>query len=80
MRVLVVEDDVPLAAAIRRAMKHEGVAADVATKGEDALWMAGATEYDAIVLDVMLPGIDGFETCRRLREENVWRRGFGRRS
>jgi two-component system, OmpR family, response regulator len=72
MRVLVVEDDVPLAAAIRRAMKHEGVAADVATKGEDALWMAGATEYDAIVLDVMLPGIDGFDACRRLREDGVW--------
>jgi two-component system, OmpR family, response regulator len=72
VRVLVVEDDVPLAAAIRRAMKGEGVAADVATKGEDALWMAGATEYDAIVLDVMLPGMDGFDTCRRLREEGVW--------
>jgi two-component system, OmpR family, response regulator len=72
MRVLVVEDDVPLAAAIRRALKPEGVAADVATKGEDALWMAGATGYDAIVLDVMLPGIDGFDTCRRLREDGVW--------
>jgi two-component system, OmpR family, response regulator len=72
MRVLVVEDDVPLAAAIRRALKPEGVAADVATKGEDALWMADATEYDAIVLDVMLPGIDGFDTCRRLRENGVW--------
>jgi two-component system, OmpR family, response regulator len=72
MRVLVVEDDVPLAAAVRRALKPEGVAADVATKGEDALWMAGATEYDAIVLDLMLPGIDGFDTCRRLREDGVW--------
>ncbi|HEX2232261.1 MAG TPA: response regulator transcription factor [Thermoleophilaceae bacterium] len=72
MRVLVVEDDVPLAAAIRRALKPEGVAADVATRGEDALWMAGATDYDAIVLDVMLPGIDGFDTCRRLREDSVW--------
>jgi two-component system OmpR family response regulator len=48
------------------------VAADVAIKGEDALWMAGATDYDAIVLDVMLPGIDGFETCRLLRSEGVW--------
>jgi two-component system OmpR family response regulator len=72
MRVLVVEDDVPLAAAIRRALRPEGVAADVATKGEDAMWMAGATEYDAIVLDVMLPGMDGFDTCRRLREEGIW--------
>jgi two-component system OmpR family response regulator len=68
----VVEDDVPLAAAIRRALKPEGVAADVATKGEDALWMAGAADYDAIVLDVMLPGIDGFDTCRRLREDGIW--------
>ena len=69
MRVLLVEDDVPLASAIRRALKPEGVAADVATKGEDGLWMAGATDYDAIVLDVMLPGIDGFETCQRLRAD-----------
>ena len=44
----------------------------MAIKGEDALWMAGSTGYDAIVLDVMLPGIDGFETCRRLREEGIW--------
>ena len=48
------------------------MAADVAVRGEDALWMAGSTEYDAIVLDVMLPGIDGFETCRRLRADGVW--------
>jgi two-component system, OmpR family, response regulator len=48
------------------------VIADVATKGEDALWMAASTDFDAIVLDVMLPGIDGFETCRRLREDGVW--------
>jgi two-component system, OmpR family, response regulator len=72
MRVLVVEDDVPMAAAIRRGLRAEGVAADVATRGEDALWMAGSTEFDAVVLDVMLPGIDGFETCRRLREDGVW--------
>jgi two-component system OmpR family response regulator len=48
------------------------MAADVAIKGEDALWMAGSTEYDAIVLDVMLPGMDGFQVCRKLREEGVW--------
>ena len=48
------------------------MAADVAVKGEDALWMAAATEYDAIVLDLMLPGIDGFEVCRRLRDAGVW--------
>jgi two-component system OmpR family response regulator len=72
MRVLIVEDDVKMASLIRRGMREEGLAADVAVKGEDALWMAQANEYDAVVLDVMLPGIDGFETCRRLREENVW--------
>jgi two-component system, OmpR family, response regulator len=72
MRVLIVEDDVKMASLIRRGMREEGLAADVAVKGEDALWMAQANEYDALVLDVMLPGIDGFETCRRLREENVW--------
>src|SRR6185312_8324625 len=72
MRVLIVEDEVRMAALIRRGLVGEGLAADVAVKGEDALWMAGATEYDAIVLDVMLPGIDGFETCRRLRSDGVW--------
>jgi two-component system, OmpR family, response regulator len=72
MRVLIVEDEVKMAALIRRGMREEGMAADVAVKGEDALWMAGSTDYDAIVLDVMLPGIDGFETCRRLRADGVW--------
>jgi two-component system, OmpR family, response regulator len=72
MRVLIVEDEVKMASLIRRGLREEGLVADVAIKGEDALWMAGATEYDAIVLDVMLPGIDGFETCRRLRNEGVW--------
>lgn len=71
MRVLIVEDQVRLASLLRRALRGGGDAADVAIKGEDALWMAGATRYDAIVLDVMLPGIDGFETCRRLRGEGV---------
>ena len=72
MRVLVVEDEIKMASLIRRGLRSEGLAADVAIKGEDALWMAGSTGYDAIVLDVMLPGIDGFETCRRLRDDGVW--------
>src|SRR5215208_1066564 len=72
MRVLVVEDEIKMASLIRRGLRSEGLAADVAIKGEDALWMAGSTTYDAIVLDVMLPGIDGFETCRRLREQGIW--------
>jgi two-component system, OmpR family, response regulator len=72
MRVLIVEDEVKMAALLRRGLVAEGMSADVAIKGEDALWMAAATEYDAIVLDVMLPGIDGFEVCRRLRNDGVW--------
>jgi two-component system OmpR family response regulator len=72
MKVLVVEDDIKLAGLIRRGLRNAGAAADVAAKGEDALWMAAATEYDAIVLDVMLPGIDGFEVCKRIRREGIW--------
>ena len=72
MRVLIVEDEVKMASLIRRGLRREGISADVAVKGEDALWMAEATEYDAIVLDLMLPGIDGLEVCRRLRNEGVW--------
>jgi len=69
---LVVEDSVKLGSLLRGGLRGEGVTADLAVRGEDALWMAGSTEYDAIVLDVMLPGIDGFETCRRLRDDGVW--------
>lgn len=72
MRMLIVEDEVKMAGLIRRGLLEEGHAADVAASGEDAIWMAGATEYDVIVLDVMLPGIDGFEVCRRFREAGVW--------
>jgi two-component system, OmpR family, response regulator len=72
MRLLVVEDDVKMAALVRRGLAEEGAAVDVARSGEDALWMAPAAPYDALVLDVMLPGIDGFETCRRLRDDGVW--------
>ena len=72
MRALIVEDGVKLADLLKRGLRAEGVAADLAVRGEDALWMAGSTEYDVIILDVMLPGIDGFQTCRRLREDGVW--------
>src|SRR4051794_16546482 len=61
-----------MAGLIRRGLVEEGNAADVAPQGEDALWMARAHPYDAIVLDVMLPGIDGFVTCAALREAEVW--------
>jgi two-component system OmpR family response regulator len=72
MRVLIVEDEVKMASLIRRGLRADGMAADVAIKGEDALWMAGSTDYDAIVLDVMLPGLSGYQVCKRLREDGVW--------
>ena len=67
MRVLIVEDELRMASLIRRGLTNEGLAADVAARGADALWMAEAHDYDAVLLDVMLPDIDGFEVCRRLR-------------
>jgi two-component system OmpR family response regulator len=72
VRVLLVEDDVPMAAAIHRALRHAGIVADVAATAGEALWMVHATSYDAMVLDVMLPDTDGFETCRSLRTDGVW--------
>jgi two-component system, OmpR family, response regulator len=72
MRVLVVEDEKKLGALLGRGLREEGYAADVTDRGEDALWMAQAVEYDAILLDVMLPGVDGFEVCRGLRKHGVW--------
>ena len=71
MRVLIVEDEVKLAKLLRAGMRRKGIVADVAVRGEDALWMAGSTPYDALVLDLRLPGIDGLETCRRLRRDGV---------
>jgi len=72
MRVLIVEDELKMAGLIRRGLLEEGYAADVAQSGEDAIWMAESHQYDAIVLDVILPGLSGFETCRRLRTAGVW--------
>ena len=72
MRVLIVEDHVKMAGLIQRGLRKEGMAVDVTGDGEEALWMAEATEYDAIILDVMLPGVDGFEVCRELRSKGVW--------
>jgi two-component system, OmpR family, response regulator len=71
MRVLIVEDARPLAEWMRRTLHAHGATADIATTGEQALWMAGGSYYDAITLDVALPGIDGLETCRRLRAAGV---------
>jgi two-component system, OmpR family, response regulator len=72
MRVLVVEDEPKMASVIRRGLELESIAVDTAFRGGDALWMAASTSYDAIVLDVMLPDVDGFEVCRRLRADDVW--------
>jgi two-component system, OmpR family, response regulator len=72
VRVLVVEDDVKMAAAIRRGLRFEGIVVDLAEGGEEAIRLVGATDYDAVLLDVMLPDLDGFETCRRLRSRGIW--------
>jgi two-component system, OmpR family, response regulator len=72
MRVLVVEDDPKMAALLRRGLVEDGHGADVARTGDDAIWMAQTVEYDAIVLDLMLPGRNGFEVCRELRADGVW--------
>jgi two-component system OmpR family response regulator len=72
MRILIVEDERKLAELIARGLREEGHAVDVVGDGEEAVWLARSTGYDAIVLDVMLPGLDGFAVCRRLREQKVW--------
>ena len=72
MRVLVVEDEVKMARAIRRGLEQEGYAVDTATDGSEGWFQASENPYDAIVLDVMLPGLDGFEVCRRLRAAGRW--------
>jgi two-component system OmpR family response regulator len=71
MRLLIVEDEVRLASLIRAALREHDMLADVASTGEDALWMAGATPYDVVTLDLSLPCISGLETCRRLRADGV---------
>ncbi len=72
MRVLVVEDEVRMASMLKRGLEEEGYSIDVAPDGVDGLWLGTENPYDAIVLDVNLPGIDGFEVCRKLREQERW--------
>ena len=72
VRMLVVEDEERLAALLARGLREEGYSVDVASDGEDALWMARAADYAVVVLDVMLPKRDGFEVCRQLRADGVW--------
>jgi DNA-binding response OmpR family regulator len=72
VRVLVVEDEKRLAAGLKRGLEAEGFATDVALDGNDGLWMAREHPYDAIVLDILLPGVNGFKVCATLREEGNW--------
>ena len=72
MRVLVIEDEVRMGRLLKRALEEEGHAVDVAGDGPDGLWLATENSYAAVVLDVMLPGFDGFELCSRLREAGIW--------
>jgi two-component system OmpR family response regulator len=72
MRVLVVEDEARVASAVKRGLEAEGFAVDVAGDGTDGLWLAQEHEYDAIVLDIMLPGLNGYRICATLREAGDW--------
>ena len=72
MRLLVVEDEVKMAGLLKRALEEEGYAVDVTGSGEEALWLGTENPYDAIVLDLMLPDVDGFAVCRGLRERGRW--------
>jgi two-component system OmpR family response regulator len=72
MRALVAEDQLKMASLLRRGLTEEGYAVDVVANGREAVIRGTATEYDVIVLDVMLPELDGFEVCRRLRESGAW--------
>jgi two-component system OmpR family response regulator len=72
MRLLLVEDDEKLARAVARGLRHEGYAVDVSNDGDAALLQAGVWDYDAIVLDVMLPRTDGLAVCATLRERGCW--------
>ena len=72
MRVLVVEDEKRLAAGLKKGLEAEGCAPRVALNGTDGLWMARENPYDAIVLDILLPGMNGYQVCATLRDEGVW--------
>jgi DNA-binding response OmpR family regulator len=72
MRLLVVEDEQRLAAGLRKGLEAEGFAVDVVHNGTDGIWMARETPFDAIILDVMLPGANGYQVCRTLRGDGNW--------
>src|SRR3989304_1174116 len=72
VRGLVVADAAEMAGLLKRGLEEGGYAVDTAGDGREALWLATENPYDAIVLDVMLPDLDGFEVCRRLRDAGRW--------
>jgi DNA-binding response OmpR family regulator len=72
VRILIVEDDHVVAGAVRRGLEREGFAVDVAADGTEGLWRATETSYDAVVLDIMLPGLSGYEVCARMRAAENW--------
>jgi DNA-binding response OmpR family regulator len=72
MRILVIDDEKNLALALKRGLQAEGASVDIALTGTDGLWMARENPYDALIVDIMLPGVNGFEICNRLRQEGNW--------
>ena len=74
MRILVVEDELKMAGLLKRGLEEEGYAVDVAATGSNAIWAATENPYDAILLDVLLPDMNGMEVCRRLRAGGRWHR------
>ncbi len=72
MRILVVDDEISMARSLKRGLEAEGFAVDVAHDGEEGLWLARENDYDAILLDLMLPIINGYKVCRTLRDEENW--------
>ncbi|MCU1665936.1 MAG: hypothetical protein QOI36_954 [Pseudonocardiales bacterium] len=72
MRVLVVEDEQALAAGLRKGLEAEGFAVDLAFDGVDGLWLVRENEYDVVVLDIMLPGLDGLQVCAAMRAAEIW--------
>ena len=72
MRILVVEDEMAMADSIKRGLEAEGMAVDVALDGETGLWLAREHDYDAMILDLMLPKINGYVVCKTIREEGIW--------
>jgi len=72
MMILVIEDDKRLAATLRRGLEAEGFSVDNALDGEEGFWLASENQYDGILLDIMLPNLNGFQVCAKLREAGIW--------